>query len=191
MVMIRRRVFNDYSAAPPYGHLFLCFIIFSAGLCGCSSSAVVRQMEVTAYCGCGQCCRWERGSWKCLKLNFWNRYISGGKRQGMPYSGLTASGAKPHEPRHGLFSVNSLTHPWKIPFRIFFPWLWFSRDGTIAADTRYYGFGTRMYIDGYGYGVVEDRGSAVKGPDRIDLFFNSHAEARQWGRRQMKVHMYQ
>ncbi|MEZ4568257.1 MAG: 3D domain-containing protein [Desulfobacterales bacterium] len=60
-----------------------------------------------------------------------------------------------------------------VPFRIIFPWLWFSRDGTIAADTRYYTFGTRLYVPGYGYGVVEDRGSAIKGPTRLDLFISA------------------
>ena len=149
-----------------------------------------RTLEATAYCGCKQCCGWTRGSWKYLKLNFWNKYISSGKNRGKRYSGLTASGTKPHEPRQGLISVNSLTHPWMIPFRLVFPWLWFSRDGTIAADTRYHTFGTRMYVNGYGYGVVEDRGSAIKGPDRLDLFYKSHARALRWGRQRMNVRIY-
>ena len=33
-----------------------------------------------------------------------------------------------------------------------------ARLGTIAADTRRYPFGTIMYVPGYGYGRVEDRG---------------------------------
>ena len=48
-------------------------------------------------------------------------------------------------------------------------------------------FGTRMYIPGYGWGIVEDKGGAIKGPDRIDLFFDSHADAIQWGRRKVAV----
>jgi hypothetical protein len=147
-------------------------------------------MEVTAYCGCGECCGWERGSWKYLKLDFWNKYISYGKNKGRPYSGLTASGTKPCQYRPGLFSVNTLTHPWWLPFRIVFPWLWFSRDGTIAADTRYYPFGTRLYVPGYGYGVVEDRGGAIKGPRRLDLYYNSHRKALKWGRRHVDVTFY-
>ncbi|MBS3732182.1 MAG: 3D domain-containing protein [Desulfobacterales bacterium] len=148
-------------------------------------------MEVTSYCGCGQCCDWERGSWKCLKLDFWNRYITKGPKAGAPYSGLTASGTKPREPRPGLFSVDSLVHPWMIPVRIvLFPWLFLSQDGTIAADTRYYAFGTRMYVPGYGCGVVEDRGGAIKGPNRLDIFYKSHHEALQWGRRKVKVTIY-
>jgi 3D (Asp-Asp-Asp) domain-containing protein len=56
------------------------------------------------------------------------------------------------------------------------------RHGTLAADTALYPFGTVMYIDGYGYGRVEDRGGAIKG-DHIDLFFKSHQSAKAWGRR--------
>lgn len=64
-----------------------------------------------------------------------------------------------------------------------------ARPGTIAADTRKYPFGTIMYIDGYGYGRVEDRGGAIKG-QKIDLFFRSHRSALQWGRQQKRVKVW-
>ena len=54
--------------------------------------------------------------------------------------------------------------------------------GTIAADTKYYPFGTVMHIPGYGTGTVLDRGGAIKGPHRIDLWFPSEKEALKWGR---------
>ncbi|MFP4668295.1 MAG: 3D domain-containing protein [Desulfobacterales bacterium] len=169
--------------------IFLCLIMLMM-ISACSSHRV-RTMEVTSYCGCGQCCKWERGSWKCLKLDLWNQYISEGPHAGEPYSGKTASGTKPREPRPGLLSVDSIVRPWMIPVRIiFFPWLFMPQDGTIAADTRYYPFGTRMYIPGYGHGVVEDRGSAIKGPDRLDVFYRSHSKALQWGRRKVDVKIY-
>ena len=57
-----------------------------------------------------------------------------------------------------------------------------ARHGTIAADTNYYPFGTVMYIPGYGYGTVEDRGGDIKGPHRLDLWFPSEREALRWGR---------
>jgi 3D (Asp-Asp-Asp) domain-containing protein len=44
-----------------------------------------------------------------------------------------------------------------------------------------------MYVPGYGEGVVEDRGSAIKGSKRIDLYFNSHQKAREWGRQNLPV----
>ena len=64
-----------------------------------------------------------------------------------------------------------------------------AKRGTIAADTRVYPFGTVMYIPGYGYGRVEDRGGAIKGK-RIDLFFASHKQALVWGRKRVKVKIW-
>jgi hypothetical protein len=153
---------------------------------GCASRQA-RIMETTAYCGCGRCCSWERGSWTYFKLDFWNRYVSEGPAAGRTYSGLTASGNEPGEPVPGLLSVDSLERPWLIPVRLIFPWLWLPQDGTIAADTDYYPFGTRMRVPGYGWGMVLDRGAAIKGPDRIDLYFASHQDALTWGRRRLQV----
>ena len=169
---------------------FSTFLILSALLLlsGCAKQQVGRVLEVTAYCGCSSCCSWERGSWSYLKLDFWNRYVSAGSQAGRPYSGLTANGSDPNEPEEGLFSMDSLYRPWMIPVRtVLFPWYLVSQDGTIAADTRYYPFGTRMYVPGYGWGVVEDRGGAIKGVDRIDIFYDSHTEALQWGRKRVRV----
>lgn len=157
---------------------------------GCSYR-VLHPMEVTAYCGCGECSGWERGSWAYLKLDFWNRYVSVGPQKGQPYSGRTASGTRPHEPQPGLFSVDSVTHPWILPVRLIFPWLWLPRDGTLAADTRYYPFRTRIFVPGYGYGVVEDRGGAIKGQEELDVYFRSHDRARQWGRQRIGVEVFE
>ena len=62
--------------------------------------------------------------------------------------------------------------------------------GTVAADTVSYPFGTILYIPGYGYGVVEDRGGAIKGPYRLDLWFPSRGEALDWGRKSLNVHVW-
>ncbi len=64
-----------------------------------------------------------------------------------------------------------------------------AKPGTIAADTRRYPFGTVMYVPGYGYGRVEDRGGAIRG-EKLDLYFRSHQEALQWGRRIEKVKIW-
>ena len=61
--------------------------------------------------------------------------------------------------------------------------------GTIAADTSRYPFGTIMHVEGYGYGRVEDRGSDIVG-DHIDLFFLTHRQAINWGRKNMKVKVW-
>ena len=64
-----------------------------------------------------------------------------------------------------------------------------AKRGTIAADTSRYPFGTVMWVEGYGYGRVEDRGGAVKG-EHIDLFFGSHKEALEWGRQTVPVKVW-
>jgi len=64
-----------------------------------------------------------------------------------------------------------------------------AKPGTIAADTSIYPFGTIMYVPGYGYGRVEDVGSAIKG-QHIDLYFNSHQQALNWGKRNRKVKVW-
>jgi hypothetical protein len=164
-----------------------CALCFCFLLCTGCASHEYRVIETTAYCGCARCCSYERGSWRYLKLDFWNRYVSAGRDRGRLYTGQTASGAKPVQPQPGLFSTDSLVHPWMIPVRAVFPWLWLQEDGTIAADTKYYPFGTRMHVPGWGWGVVSDRGGAIKGPDRIDLYFSSHDDALAWGRKRLKV----
>lgn len=141
------------------------------------------QMEVTAYCPCGECNGYTRGSWKLLKLDQWNRYVKG---SGRPYTGKTASGTRLRRANAGLFSPDSISNPERIPGRLL-PWNILPRDGTLAADTDYYPFGTRMYIPGYGWGRVEDRGGAIKGPHKLDVFVNRHSQTRPWGRRQLQV----
>ncbi len=47
-----------------------------------------------------------------------------------------------------------------------------------------------MKIPGYGTGRVEDRGGAIKGPARIDLFFKTHQQALGWGRRRICVQVW-
>lgn len=60
--------------------------------------------------------------------------------------------------------------------------------GTVAADASL-PFGTILYIPGYGYGRVEDRGGAIKG-DKLDLWFPTHGMAKQWGRKKMAVKIW-
>jgi len=62
--------------------------------------------------------------------------------------------------------------------------------GSIAADTRHYPFGTEIYIPGYGWGVVEDRGGAIKGPNKLDIFFDDHETVKHWGRQYVEVEIY-
>ena len=56
---------------------------------------------------------------------------------------------------------------------------------TIAVDTSVIPFGTVIFIDGREY-VAEDRGGAIRG-NRIDIFFNCHQEALNWGVQRIEV----
>lgn len=58
---------------------------------------------------------------------------------------------------------------------------------TIAADTKVFPLGTVLFIPGYGYGVVADTGSAIKGK-KIDLYFNTKDQVyKEWGKKTVKV----
>ena len=51
---------------------------------------------------------------------------------------------------------------------------------TVATDNSI-PFGTKIYIESLGERIVQDRGVAIKG-NRIDLYFDSHEEALNFGR---------
>ena len=67
------------------------------------------------------------------------------------------------------------------------------RRGTVAVDPRYIPYGTRMFIvtaNGsyvYGVAVAEDCGGDIKG-DRMDLYFPTYEECREFGRRVCTVY---
>jgi 3D (Asp-Asp-Asp) domain-containing protein len=60
--------------------------------------------------------------------------------------------------------------------------------GIVAVDPRVIRLGTRMYIPGYGHAVAGDTGGDIVG-NRIDLGFNSYAQAIQFGRRSITVYL--
>jgi 3D (Asp-Asp-Asp) domain-containing protein len=60
--------------------------------------------------------------------------------------------------------------------------------GTIAVDPKVIPLGTRLWVEGYGYGIAADTGSAIKG-NKIDVFMDSRRECLHWGRRKVKVHI--
>jgi 3D (Asp-Asp-Asp) domain-containing protein len=64
-----------------------------------------------------------------------------------------------------------------------------ARHGTIAADIARYPYGTIVEIPGYGFGRVEDTGSAIKG-DHLDLWFPDHDKAQQWGHQRKLVKIW-
>ena len=64
-----------------------------------------------------------------------------------------------------------------------------ARPGTLAADTSIFPFGTIIYIPGYGYGRVEDRGGDITGY-RLDLFYRTHGQALQHGKVKTRVKVW-
>jgi 3D (Asp-Asp-Asp) domain-containing protein len=88
-------------------------------------------------------------------------FESTGKRPDHPQYGITYSGVKV---RRDLYS-------------------------TIAADRNIFPVGTVLYIPNYGYGVVADTGSAIKG-NKIDLYFETVEDVYQlWGKQNLEVYV--
>lgn len=61
-----------------------------------------------------------------------------------------------------------------------------ARHGVVAVDPRVFAYGTIFKIPGYGWARAEDCGGAIKGM-HLDLFFDSHEEALEWGRRKKVI----
>ncbi|ADL07544.1 3D domain-containing protein [Thermosediminibacter oceani] len=62
------------------------------------------------------------------------------------------------------------------------------RVGVVAVDPKVIPLGTELYIDDYGFARAEDTGGSIKG-DKIDLFFDTEAAARRFGRRWVTVYI--
>lgn len=60
------------------------------------------------------------------------------------------------------------------------------RKGLVAVDPKVVPLGTRLYIEGYGYAIADDIGSAIKGAT-IDLAYETRNEAFRFGRKTITV----
>ncbi|WP_088105949.1 G5 and 3D domain-containing protein [Halalkalibacter urbisdiaboli] len=56
----------------------------------------------------------------------------------------------------------------------------------IAVDPNVIPLGSRVYVEGYGNAIAGDTGGAIKG-NKIDVHVATQAEARRWGRKQVKI----
>jgi 3D (Asp-Asp-Asp) domain-containing protein len=98
---------------------------------------------------------------KVVATGYTAGFESTGKRPDHPQYGITYSGVKV---RRDLYS-------------------------TIAADKNIFPLGTVLYIPNYGYGVVADTGSAIKG-NKIDLYFETVEDVYQlWGKQNLEVYV--
>ncbi|MGG3468095.1 3D domain-containing protein [Neobacillus pocheonensis] len=90
-------------------------------------------------------------------------FESTGKKQGHPEYGITYSGVKV---KRDLFS-------------------------TVAADLNVFPIGTILFIPGYGYGVVADKGGAIKG-NELDLYYETVEDVyKKWGKKSLEVYVVQ
>ncbi|WP_338787885.1 ubiquitin-like domain-containing protein [Metabacillus sp. FJAT-53654] len=56
----------------------------------------------------------------------------------------------------------------------------------IAVDPNVIPLGTKVYVEGYGYAVAADTGSAIKG-NKIDVFIPTKSAAYRWGSKKVKI----
>ncbi len=62
---------------------------------------------------------------------------------------------------------------------------------TIAADLSVFPIGTILFIPGYGYGVVADKGGAITG-NKIDLYYETVDDVyKNWGKKEIDVYVVQ
>ncbi|MCY8546390.1 ubiquitin-like domain-containing protein [Bacillus vallismortis] len=56
----------------------------------------------------------------------------------------------------------------------------------IAVDPNVIPLGTKVHVEGYGYAIAADTGSAIKG-NKIDVFFPEKSSAYRWGNKTVKI----
>jgi 3D (Asp-Asp-Asp) domain-containing protein len=91
------------------------------------------------------------------------------------YAGKESTGKGPGHPEYGITYSGVRVKRDEYAF------------STIAADPKVFPIGTVLYVPGYGYGVVADTGSAIKGK-KIDLYFDTKDQVfKEWGKRTVTV----
>jgi len=60
--------------------------------------------------------------------------------------------------------------------------------GVVAVDPNVIPLGTRLYVEGYGFAIAADIGSAIIG-NKIDLYMESLTESRRFGRQNVIVYI--
>ncbi len=60
--------------------------------------------------------------------------------------------------------------------------------GVVAVDPNIIPLGTRLYVEGYGYGRAADTGGSIIG-NQIDIFMEERNQCLSWGRRTVKVYI--
>ncbi|MCY7768580.1 3D domain-containing protein [Bacillus haynesii] len=105
----------------------------------------------------------------------WNKY----PKQKVTATGYTAgaesTGKQPHHPDYGITYSGV-----KVKRDLY---------STVAADPSVFPIGTILFIPDYGYGVVADTGSAIKG-NRLDLYYETVEDVyKEWGKKTLDVYV--
>lgn len=82
-------------------------------------------------------------------------------------------------------------HPTHPEYGITYSGVKVKRDlfSTVAADLSVFPIGTILFIPGYGYGVVADKGGAIRG-NKLDLYYETvHDVYRSWGKKKLDVYI--
>jgi 3D (Asp-Asp-Asp) domain-containing protein len=91
------------------------------------------------------------------------------------YAGKESTGKGPGHPEYGITYSGVKVKRDEFAF------------STVAADPKVFPIGTVLYVPGYGYGIVADTGSAIKG-NKIDLYFDTKDQVfREWGKKTVTV----
>ena len=59
---------------------------------------------------------------------------------------------------------------------------------TIAVDPNVIPIGTKLFVEGYGFAVAADTGTAIKG-NAIDVFFDTRRESSKWAVKYVNVYV--
>lgn len=103
------------------------------------------------------------------KMQQVNQVAPNGKHTGR-FLTMVATGYSPEEPGLSDATASGLK----------------AQHGVVAVDPRVIPLGTRVHVEGYGYAIAGDTGSAIKGM-RIDLCFDKLAECNAYGKRTVRV----
>jgi uncharacterized protein YabE (DUF348 family) len=59
---------------------------------------------------------------------------------------------------------------------------------TIAVDPKVIPYGTKVFVEGYGFAVAADTGTSIIG-SKVDVYFNTYKQACAWGAKYVKVYV--
>jgi len=90
-------------------------------------------------------------------------------------AGVESTGKSPEHPQYGITYSGV-----KVKRDLY---------STVAADLNVFPIGTILFIPGYGYGVVADKGAAIKG-NKLDLYYETVDDVyNEWGKKTLDVYI--